>query len=287
MVQYTGFDWKSEEMKWISKPVIPRRDWLQDYPGSQFIKHPALIMEVPLYKRELGRTGCREDYMKTKTFTPKLDEDQYYYRDNFYENRAYKFFLVVWLNLLLGHWNFVSRKIEESRVSSRVGNNTSPAASLPKNEVVIISIEKWDKTNPMKQEPPEASSSKTFLKVLIQSEEGSERITLPLKGTSFDKDYPVLEVKKRVSRLNNLRFDRLKGPSVKEVVLAHEASVIVDPHLYNFGILYSKGHQKTENEMYCNETGSEAFEEFLEFLGKRVRLQGWPNFAGGLDVESR
>lgn len=30
---------------------------------------------------------------------------------------------------------------------------------------------------------------------------------------------------------------------------------------------------------------SPAFEEFLEFLGEKVRLKGWDKYNGGLDVE--
>jgi hypothetical protein len=82
---------------------------------------------------------------------------------------------------------------------------------------------------------------------------------------------------------------------------------------YKFGVLYAKDGQTTDVEMFNNrmfavmrererecvcvcvcvidvivvdaETGSEAFDEFLEFLGDRVQLAGWSKFRGGLNVK--
>jgi hypothetical protein len=34
------------------------------------------------------------------------------------------------------------------------------------------------------------------------------------------------------------------------------------------------------------EHGSKEFEEFLVFLGQRVKLQGWDKYAGGLDTKN-
>lgn len=31
--------------------------------------------------------------------------------------------------------------------------------------------------------------------------------------------------------------------------------------------------------------GSQAWEEFLDFLGERIPLQGWKNYRAGLDVK--
>jgi len=73
---------------------------------------------------------------------------------------------------------------------------------------------------------------------------------------------------------------------------------------FKFGVLYCKKDQVLEDEMFLNgkcnpsfvvacflaflitETGSEDFEEFLDFLGERIVLQGWKQFRGGLDVSS-
>ncbi|XP_064396401.1 GTPase-activating Rap/Ran-GAP domain-like protein 3 isoform X3 [Halichondria panicea] len=52
---------------------------------------------------------------------------------------------------------------------------------------------------------------------------------------------------------------------------------------FKFGVLYAKAGQKTDNEMFSNENGSERFQKFVELLGEEVGLEGWPQFKGGLD----
>lgn len=52
---------------------------------------------------------------------------------------------------------------------------------------------------------------------------------------------------------------------------------------YKVGIMYCKADQATEEEMYNNEEAGPAFEEFLETIGKKVRLQGFTKYKAGLD----
>lgn len=55
---------------------------------------------------------------------------------------------------------------------------------------------------------------------------------------------------------------------------------------FKFGILYAAEGQTKEDEMFSNQGSSPEFEEFLDFLGDRVALHGWPNFRAGLDVKT-
>jgi len=52
-----------------------------------------------------------------------------------------------------------------------------------------------------------------------------------------------------------------------------------------FGILYVKDGQTKEDEIFANEVGSTEFEEFLDFLGERIKLKDWNHFPGGLDLK--
>ncbi|XP_029648674.1 signal-induced proliferation-associated 1-like protein 2 isoform X2 [Octopus sinensis] len=52
---------------------------------------------------------------------------------------------------------------------------------------------------------------------------------------------------------------------------------------YKVGIMYCKAGQSTEEEMYNNENHGPVFEEFLECIGTRVRLQGFDKYRGQLD----
>lgn len=75
---------------------------------------------------------------------------------------------------------------------------------------------------------------------------------------------------------------------------------------YKFGVLYAKENQ-TQGEMFANSNisiflfifififsylfyligeESKEFREFLDFMGKKVVLDGWTKYAAGLDTES-
>ena len=55
---------------------------------------------------------------------------------------------------------------------------------------------------------------------------------------------------------------------------------------YKFGVLYCHNGQVDENDMFNNTDPSPHFEDFLNFLGDRVKLQGFSSYAGGLDVRN-
>ncbi|GAB0093514.1 signal-induced proliferation-associated 1-like protein 1 [Sergentomyia squamirostris] len=52
---------------------------------------------------------------------------------------------------------------------------------------------------------------------------------------------------------------------------------------YKVGILYCKSGQNSEEDMYNNMESSAAFDEFLETIGKKVRLKGFEHYKAGLD----
>jgi len=52
---------------------------------------------------------------------------------------------------------------------------------------------------------------------------------------------------------------------------------------YKIGVLYCKKGQTTEEEMYNNEQGSEAFEQFLMLLGNKVKMRGFTKYRAQLD----
>jgi len=54
---------------------------------------------------------------------------------------------------------------------------------------------------------------------------------------------------------------------------------------FKVGVIYRKKGQKTEEQLYANDTSPE-FESFMDCLGDRIELLNWPKFAGGLDTKS-
>ncbi|XP_055839391.1 signal-induced proliferation-associated 1-like protein 2 [Episyrphus balteatus] len=55
---------------------------------------------------------------------------------------------------------------------------------------------------------------------------------------------------------------------------------------YKVGILYCRSGQSSEEDMYNNEHAGPAFTEFLDIIGKRVRLKGFQHYKAGLDNKS-
>ncbi|XP_050076453.1 signal-induced proliferation-associated 1-like protein 1 isoform X2 [Anopheles maculipalpis] len=52
---------------------------------------------------------------------------------------------------------------------------------------------------------------------------------------------------------------------------------------YKVGILYCRAGQSSEEDMYNNEEAGPAFNEFLDTIGRRVRLKGFEHYKAGLD----
>ncbi|KAJ8276563.1 hypothetical protein COCON_G00083150 [Conger conger] len=52
------------------------------------------------------------------------------------------------------------------------------------------------------------------------------------------------------------------------------------------GVMYCRAGQSSEEDMYNNESAGPAFEEFLDLLGERVRLQGFDKYRAQLDIKT-
>ncbi|XP_063059540.1 signal-induced proliferation-associated protein 1 isoform X2 [Engraulis encrasicolus] len=84
----------------------------------------------------------------------------------------------------------------------------------------------------------------------------------------------------------NLHCLRLAStsPKVRDTLLK------LDEQGLNFqrkvGIMYCKAGQSTEEDMYNNESASQAFDDFLDLLGERVRLKGWEKYRAQLDTKT-
>lgn len=74
---------------------------------------------------------------------------------------------------------------------------------------------------------------------------------------------------------------------VKDQGLIEDLKHMEDRHLikaYKFGIVYCKEGQVDENDMFSNQKKSPEFEEFLEWMGEKIKLKGYKGYRGGLDV---
>ncbi|KAB0364559.1 hypothetical protein FD754_008715, partial [Muntiacus muntjak] len=55
---------------------------------------------------------------------------------------------------------------------------------------------------------------------------------------------------------------------------------------FKFGVLFAKDGQLTDDDMFSNEIGSDAFQKFLNLLGDTITLKGWTGYRGGLDTKN-
>ncbi|XP_062320392.1 signal-induced proliferation-associated 1-like protein 2 isoform X2 [Osmerus eperlanus] len=73
----------------------------------------------------------------------------------------------------------------------------------------------------------------------------------------------------------------LNSPKVPEQLLKVDEQGLSFQH--KVGVLYCRAGQSSEEEMYNNESGGPALEEFLDLLGQRVRLKGFTKYRAQLD----
>lgn len=105
--------------------------------------------------------------------------------------------------------------------------------------------------------------------------------SLKASSVSFDRvvDYVI-----EAHGTGNLQLSSVKqlcDPTLSKEILEYESRM--NYNAFKFGVLYA-GLGSNEDEFYGNNNPSLEFENFIEFLGDTIRLQGWPHFSGGLDV---
>ncbi|XP_074067638.1 GTPase-activating Rap/Ran-GAP domain-like protein 3 isoform X3 [Macrotis lagotis] len=119
-------------------------------------------------------------------------------------------------------------------------------------------------------------------RAILWRKTGTQKICLPYSPTK------TLSVKSILSAMNLDKFE--KGPREifhpeiqKDLLVLEEQEGCVN---FKFGILYAKDGQLTDDEMFSNETGSEAFQKLVNLLGDTITLKGWTGYRGGLDTKN-
>ena len=94
-----------------------------------------------------------------------------------------------------------------------------------------------------------------------------------------------LKSMKQLPQLQSFKLQSIRDPVIPQKLMEFEQAQL-STKTFKFGIIYRKKGQQTDNEMFSNEEGSKQFDQFLNFIGSKVSLQGWNKFRGGLDVAS-
>ncbi|XP_045419351.1 GTPase-activating Rap/Ran-GAP domain-like protein 3 isoform X2 [Lemur catta] len=119
-------------------------------------------------------------------------------------------------------------------------------------------------------------------RAILWRKTGTQKICLPYSPTK------TLSVKSILSAMNLEKFE--KGPREifhpeiqKDLLVLEEQEGSVN---FKFGVLFAKDGQLTDDEMFSNEIGSDAFQKFLNLLGDTITLKGWTGYRGGLDTKN-
>ncbi|XP_047624395.1 GTPase-activating Rap/Ran-GAP domain-like protein 3 isoform X1 [Phacochoerus africanus] len=119
-------------------------------------------------------------------------------------------------------------------------------------------------------------------RAILWRKTGTQKICLPYSPTK------TLSVKSILSAMNLDKFE--KGPREifhpeiqKDLLVLEEQEGSVN---FKFGVLFAKDGQLTDDDMFSNEIGSDAFQKFLNLLGDTITLKGWTGYRGGLDTKN-
>lgn len=142
---------------------------------------------------------------------------------------------------------------------------------------------------------PEMFKSEEMHRILIKSQLGDKTIWIPStlmrtqsKKNSSPKSVELSRaiefiVEHQAGVLHLASIKHLADPAISREILDYESRM--NYNAFKFGVLYA-GMGADEDEFYSNDNPSPEYSNFLEFLGDTIRLQGWPHFSGGLDVQN-
>eukprot|EP01137_Pigoraptor_chileana_P008882 Opistho-2@56326 len=119
-----------------------------------------------------------------------------------------------------------------------------------------------------------AARQPTFqYRVIVWRKTGNERMVIPVKEKQTLTPAEVLEhaCPQLSGARGKLRDVETTEDLTKQLLMMEDSQT---SKRYKFGILYCKEGQTHESDMFGNETGSPAFEEFLSAMGDRIELLG-------------
>ena len=127
-----------------------------------------------------------------------------------------------------------------------------------------------------------------YYRVIVRSRDGEQRLVIPASVVDQRDEYGFLMM--QVNPLfANVKLYLCPDPELVDNLIDYESKSF--PKNFKFGILYCKGGQKLEGQMFGNTlqkdgTGvSKEYKDFLQILGDQVDLLGFKKWSGGLDTK--
>jgi len=146
----------------------------------------------------------------------------------------------------------------------------------PKSGHVVVSV---------MDESPYQNGPPFIFPAIIRSEKYDDRVFLDLNKKPKNKTELIRALKTSFPHLlSNIKFSRNESPALVADLIKYEQDQIIKN--MKVGVLYCAESQTTDDEMFNNNTITDKFQEFLDFLGDKVELQGFKGYNGGLDVKT-
>ncbi|GMT12920.1 hypothetical protein PFISCL1PPCAC_4217, partial [Pristionchus fissidentatus] len=127
----------------------------------------------------------------------------------------------------------------------------------------------------------EVISSQTHFRIMLRTRQGTVHEIVP-SGALGDRPSASRMARLLCDEVTTDKFHPVAFPGGSELVVQYDEHVLTNT--YKFGVVYQRPSQVTEEELFGNARGSEAFEEFLSVIGEKVRLKGFEGYRGGLDT---
>lgn len=118
-------------------------------------------------------------------------------------------------------------------------------------------------------------------RILLRLRTGTSHELLP--SSCLPHTTPGALAKLLQDNLNIPVWQPVLCPQASKLIAAYDEHVLVSS--FKFGILYQKHGQTSEEELFSNKNSSPALDDFLELLGRRVRLKDHKGYRGGLDTQ--
>ncbi|XP_037653261.1 GTPase-activating Rap/Ran-GAP domain-like protein 3 isoform X3 [Choloepus didactylus] len=183
------------------------------------------------------------------------------------------------------HQNYIGNDTEKSPFFLSVTLSDQNNQRVPQYRAIL-----WRKTGTQKiclpYSPTKTLSVKSILSAmnLDKFEKGPREIFHP----EIQKDLLVLEEQETGTPMkeHGTTNCHIRGESERCVGNTWSHGIMEGSVNFKFGVLFAKDGQLTDDEMFSNEIGSEAFQKFLNLLGDTITLKGWSGYRGGLDTKN-
>ncbi|VDO38609.1 unnamed protein product [Haemonchus placei] len=127
----------------------------------------------------------------------------------------------------------------------------------------------------------EVISSQDHFRIMLRSKKGTVHKIISASALA-DRPSASRMARLLCEEITSELFTPVAFPGGSELIVQYDEHVLTNT--YKFGVIYQRGGQISEEELFGNARSSPAFQEFLGVLGDTVELQGFLGYRGGLDT---